>query len=240
MSLYIRLYTNFWTHRKTVRLRAAIGDAAFWVPPRLWSYAAENQPDGDFSDYSAKEIALLVGYEGDASSMLKALQQACFMDDKKLHEWKEHNDYHATFSKRAKKAAKSRWESKPSPTPSPGEEKRRQEPSIPSSMLGASAETQKFKDYWLSFPRNRGTRSKAWKLWCELGCEAIADKVIESVKAHAMDPDWTKNNGQYIPGGDTFLSERKWENKLKIETPKSSGPTGIFAPGGERDLTKFT
>ena len=44
MSLYIRLKVSFWSHRKTLRLRATLGDCAFWLPLKLWCYAAENQP----------------------------------------------------------------------------------------------------------------------------------------------------------------------------------------------------
>lgn len=116
-NLYVRVHTSFYTNRKTLRLRAAIGNDAYWVPPRIWSYAAENQPDGIFSDYSAEEIAALINYTGDATKMLEALLQARFMDADPLrvHDWDEHNGYHKTYSERAKKAANARW-SKPSPS----------------------------------------------------------------------------------------------------------------------------
>jgi hypothetical protein len=109
-TLYIRLYSSFFTNRKTVRLRAKIGDDAFWVPPRLWAYAADNQPDGDFSGYTSEEIAMLVGCEKHASSIRQALLDAGFLDASgKIHDWEEHNGYHKTFSDRAKHAADSRW-----------------------------------------------------------------------------------------------------------------------------------
>jgi hypothetical protein len=109
-SLYIKLFSAFFTHRKTLRLRARIGDDAFWIPPRLWAYAAENQPDGDFSGYSSEEIAMLVGCEKHASSIRQALLDVGFLDqDGKIHDWQEHNGYHKAFSDRAKKAADARW-----------------------------------------------------------------------------------------------------------------------------------
>lgn len=112
MSLYVRVYNSFWTHRKTARLRAKLGDEALWLPIRLWAYAADNQPDGEFSDYTADEIALQINYTGDASSMLQALLQAGFMDPEplRIHDWQQHNSYHATFADKAKAAAKARWE----------------------------------------------------------------------------------------------------------------------------------
>lgn len=110
MSLYVRVQSSFWTNRKTLRLRVILGNDAFWIPPRLWSYAAENQPDGDFEDYSAEELAMLLGYNGNAQAMLEALQQAGFLDGKVIHAWEEHNDYHRVYSERAKKAAQAKWE----------------------------------------------------------------------------------------------------------------------------------
>lgn len=110
MSLWIKLHTNFFSHRKTLRLRAALGDDAFWIPPRLWAYAAENQPDGDFSDYTEDEIASLIGYSKDASSMLQALLRSGFMDKElKIHDWAEYNGFHKAFKVRAKTAAVARW-----------------------------------------------------------------------------------------------------------------------------------
>lgn len=156
MAIYIRLKTSFWQHRKTMRLRAALGECALWLPPRLWSYAAENQPDGDFSKYSAGELALLVGYLGDAQGMLEALQQASFMDDMKLHDWEEHNGYHAVFADRARKAAAARWKDHtPSTPPQKRQERKGKEKSkhrlsnatsIPNGMPPAAAGAQTSDD----------------------------------------------------------------------------------------------
>lgn len=112
-GLYIKLFTDFYAHRKTARLRARIGDDAFWVPPRLWAYAAEHQIDGDFSGYTSEELAMLLGCDKHASSILEALKACGFVDeDGRLHDWEEHNGFHSTFSKRAKAAATARWSKK--------------------------------------------------------------------------------------------------------------------------------
>jgi len=111
MSLYIRLNNGFFSHRKTNKLKARLGTDAWWIPVRIWSYAAENQPDGIFDGYSAEELAVAIGYAGDAKEMLQALLDACFMDSEPLaiHNWAEHNGFHAEFADRAKKAAEARW-----------------------------------------------------------------------------------------------------------------------------------
>lgn len=135
MSLYIRLQLSFWNHRKTLRLRAILGESALWILPRLWSYAAENQLDGDFSDYTAGELAMLIGYAGDADAMLGALLKAGFMDEGlKIHDWEEHNSYHSGYKARALVAATARWdrvrEKKRNRQESTVHEKKGKEPSI--------------------------------------------------------------------------------------------------------------
>lgn len=102
--------TGFWSHRKTARLRTLLGDDALWIVPKIWSYAAENQPDGDLSGYTSDELAMLIGCPKHAASMLQALQSSGFVDsDGKIHDWEHHNGYHESYSKRAKDAANARW-----------------------------------------------------------------------------------------------------------------------------------
>jgi len=108
-NLYVRLHSSFWTHRKTLQLRRKLGDAAFWIPPRLWSFAAENAPDGDLSNYQAEDLAMLVQYTGNAQEMLQALNDAGFLENGIIRNWEERNSFHVTNHDRAKKAAEARW-----------------------------------------------------------------------------------------------------------------------------------
>lgn len=164
MALYVRVQTAFFSSRKTLRLRSLIGNDALWLPIRLWAYAAENQPDGDFSSYSADELALLVQYSGNAQVMLEALQQAGFMDGLLIHDWAEHNSYHQTFSDRAKAAAKARWDGvreKEALKDKNRKDKKGKETSIATSMLQASkglATEDELKAYCLEIglPANDG------------------------------------------------------------------------------------
>jgi hypothetical protein len=112
MSLFIRLQCSFFEHRKTKRLKAAIGNDALWLLPRLWTYAAEYHPDGLLPRYDAAELAECLGYTGDAETMLKALLDIGWLDSNPLrvHDWDEYNAYHQAFSTRAKKAADARWQ----------------------------------------------------------------------------------------------------------------------------------
>lgn len=87
------------------------GDDAFWIPPRLWAYVAENQPDGNLSSYNSEELSMLLGCPKHSTGILQALKDAGFVDsDGKIHDWATHNGYHEKFSMRAKIAADTRWE----------------------------------------------------------------------------------------------------------------------------------
>jgi hypothetical protein len=139
VSLFVRVNTSFYSHIKTIKLWAKIGNDAFWVPPRIWAVAAVQRPNGNFDGISAEELAKLIGYSGDAPSMLQALLQAGYMDADplRIHNWEEHNGYHVSFAERASSAAKARWK-KAGPKKGDGDEKRREETSIASGMLQAS------------------------------------------------------------------------------------------------------
>lgn len=134
-QLYIRLRTGFYSHVKTLRLRARLGNDAFWLVPRIWCLAAEHSPNGDLSKYSAEDIAMLVGYQADAQAMLVALKDCGFIDlDGKIHDWDEHNGYHHKFSARASNAANARWDKERMKRKEKGEK----ETSIASSNAQAS------------------------------------------------------------------------------------------------------
>lgn len=209
MSLFVKLKTGFWTHRKTARLRAAIGDDAFWVPPRLWCYAAENQPDGDFSGYSAQELAMLVGYSKDATSMLEALHKAGFMHEGRIHGWEEHNGFHQTFSERAKNAASARWEkhreksAKKTPPSERGEEMRGDDTSNALSMLVA------FEEFWKAFPKRIG-KGTARASFARHKCSQILPQILTAIRFAKASQDWTKEGGKFIPYPTTWLNREGW------------------------------
>jgi hypothetical protein len=117
---FIRLDINFFSHPKTLRMKARIGDAAFWVMPSLWCYMANNQPDGDMSGFTAAEIAAFIDYGGDPTTLLRAMIEcggpgkSGFVDENplRLHDWQEHNGWHMAQRERAKNAAEARWRPK--------------------------------------------------------------------------------------------------------------------------------
>lgn len=217
MSLYVRISCGYWTHRKTLRLSALLGPQYAYIPVRLWCYAAENQPDGDFSKYLPEELAMLLGYSGNAQAMLEALQQAGFLDGMSIHDWHDHNAYHEKFAERARKAANARWEKK-------GKEKKGKETSnassIPTEKKDVLPTTERSKRIAALFRRRETTP------WDE--------KEIKAFRATQKHPDddfnlvvefYEKSNSPFLRRDlGTFLNNfsteldraRQWKASVKL------------------------
>ncbi len=216
MSLFVRVQTSFWQHRKTMRLRALIGDAALWVPIRLWSYAAENQPDGDFTAYLPDELALLIGCSGitpsNACSIVEALQRAGFMDEMQIHDWKDHNGYHESYAERAKNAANVRWERE-------REKKKRRDEKKGQDMKGKEASIACSMD-----TKAKGTLEEVKAFAVELGLQPMDG---ESCFYKWEGNGWT-NGGRAIK--DWRATIRTWQHQKFHASQKLNG---VHAAGEE-------
>jgi len=220
-QLYIRVRTGFYTNRKTVKLRSKIGADANWIPPRLWAYAAENQPDGNISSYTSEEIAELVGCPKYATSILQALKDCGFVDESgMIHDWSEHNGYHEKFSHRATIAANARWSKEKSPTP-PKEEidigKGKGETSIASSMLVASSalsEIPSWEEFW-EFCKSPH---------CGIAAEWFAKDKFLAVDDWTKKRDWKKYalrvRGWWDNDGRPMSPPQKQTNGSKFQLPE--------------------
>lgn len=106
---------NYFENIKTKRLKLRLGPIADLIPLRLWCHAAKHCPeDGVFKGYSSEELAMVAGYDGDASSMLAALLEFGFLvkvnnTSYKIHQWEEHQGHIISFKRRGKANAQKRW-----------------------------------------------------------------------------------------------------------------------------------
>jgi len=201
MSLFIRVQNSFWRHRKTFRLRAILGsDDAKWVVPQLWSYASENQTDGDFSSYSAQEIAQAIDYTKDAQTLWSALHQTGFLEDGRIVDWEEHNAYHSTYKERAQKAARARWDK---------EREEKQEESAEAKFI-----KEQFEKFYAAYPRKVG-KPNAFKAFESKKLYAMMDIVMGALEKQKKCPQWLKDNGQFIPHPATWIRREGWMDQVQ-------------------------
>lgn len=209
MSLYVKVFCSLFNHRKTIRLKSFLGDDAYWIPIRLWAYAAQNQPDGILKDYSASEIAEVIGYKKDATSMLEALLEARFLDSDplRIHDWEQYNSYHSRYSERAHKAAKARWNKSSSVEP-------KKDPPVPpkeeEEVLTERERRQALHQACLEHPTSIKTNGDAHI--------PTLDEVLVLADARGISTDSARSFFNYHQDNNLWLNQFQklinWESKL--------------------------
>ncbi len=116
MNTDFRISVSATSHPKILKLMRRCGDIAFFNLIKLWTFVAQNRPDGDLTGLDADDIELAAGWTGQCSIFYRALLDLCLIDSTEgglfVHDWQEHNTYAAFAQERsdkAKKAAKARW-----------------------------------------------------------------------------------------------------------------------------------
>lgn len=80
-----------------------------------------------------------------------------------------------------------------------------------------------FEQFYQSYPRHQG-KAAAMNAWKKLNPDSqLQSEIMTAVEKQKGWPDWTKNNGQFIPYPATWLNQRRWEDE-----PTTSGlpPSG--------------
>lgn len=80
-----------------------------------------------------------------------------------------------------------------------------------------------FERFWTVYPR-KVAKQNAEKAWNKLNPdETLAQQIITAVERFRLDPQWTKDNGQFIPHAATFLNGRRWEDETEVKTRGING-----------------
>jgi hypothetical protein len=124
--MYLNLDPDYFTHLKTKRLLARLGNGADILPIRLWAHCAKHHPmDGLMNGYTESEIEAILGWWGESGQCCKALVDVGFLDGVQegfqARGWLEHQGHIKSFSERSRIANEARWGKirNPSGTPKP-------------------------------------------------------------------------------------------------------------------------
>lgn len=124
-TTWFKFPTSFFAEARTIKLRREIGEAAYWVPVRLWAFAASQDGSGNLSAYQPVELAEALHYQGDAEKLLKALKPD-FLDRRgRVVGWTELFALAASRKLSSQKAAAARWA--PKPTSETGDQRKEEE-----------------------------------------------------------------------------------------------------------------
>lgn len=101
--------------------------------------------------------------------------------------------------------------------------------------------SEEFNAWYSGYPRKLG-KGHAWKYWRKIGAEksqALRDKIQKSTTAHKTSPDWTRENGRFIPKPSKFLIERRFDDSPKLDKGIAGGKIATWkAPEDRPDPTK--
>jgi len=88
-DLSFEVKCGFFTHVKTLRLKARLGLDGPWCLLRLWSYATQGFPGGTLTGHSPDEIEAVAGWQGERGAFHGALVDIAWLDDDgmTLHDW---------------------------------------------------------------------------------------------------------------------------------------------------------
>jgi len=98
----------------------------------------------------------------------------------------------------------------------------------------------RFWQAWPAHPR-KTSRSACAKVWGRQNCEAIADHIVGIVEASKRSPDWTRDQGRFIPAPLVWLNQARWDTEqenLTAETALDAWPDplkGSTRPPTEED-----
>lgn len=74
------------------------------------------------------------------------------------------------------------------------------------------AENNLFNSFWEAYPK-KVAKQAAEKAWKKLNPDKeLTEAIISALSVQKNSPQWTKDNGQYIPHPATWLNGRRWED----------------------------
>jgi hypothetical protein len=87
--------------------------------------------------------------------------------------------------------------------------------------------------FWAAYPK-KVAKVEAKRAWDRLKVNAdLSAKIMQSLDGHKKSHNWTKEEGQFIPHPATWLNARRWEDELKVETPKGQSCEDAMARARE-------
>ena len=75
-----------------------------------------------------------------------------------------------------------------------------------------------FAQFWAAYPRHVAKQA-AIKAWQKANPQnGLLEQILNAIQTQRRSPDWTKDNGQFIPHPATWLNQRRWEDEDVITT----------------------
>lgn len=88
----------------------------------------------------------------------------------------------------------------------------------------AKSKLHRFDEWYALYPR-KTARGNAEKAWASLkASEELIDTMISALRVQREQPDWTKDNGSFIPHPATWLNGKRWMDELPAGAMQADAP----------------
>ena len=94
------------------------------------------------------------------------------------------------------------------------------------SEEGKKSEEGEFDQFWKAYPRKVG-KAAALKAFKNAHNRPRIDDLLQAISAQRSSPQWTKDNGQFIPHPATWLNRGQWADEAVIPT-RPHDPNGFL------------
>lgn len=76
-----------------------------------------------------------------------------------------------------------------------------------------------FLRFWDEYPRKDGKvpAARAWRLLSPR--PDLQATIIEDVRRRSGTPEWSKDDGAFVPHASTYLNQRRWQDGVRAATP---------------------
>lgn len=121
-------------------------------------------------------------------------------------------------------------------TPQPAEksDSAQQPDPVQASEVGEDeSSVPKFSYFWNLYPRKVG-KSNAGKAWAKLKSTDRKAAIDDIRKRVSTDPQWLRDNGEFVPHPATYLNGERWTDEWKPTTTPGGMPHGTHLTGFEQ------
>lgn len=91
-------------------------------------------------------------------------------------------------------------------------------PESPKQPRKRDGYSDEFEAWWAEYPNRKG-KAKAFEAWKKLTPEDRQAATEDVPRRLALDRQWRREAGAYIPHGPTYLNQRGWDDDITPETP---------------------
>lgn len=100
-----------------------------------------------------------------------------------------------------------------------------------------AAET--FAEFWAEYPKKVG-KAKCSDVWKRLKPKPeLFEKIMTALRTQKQSPQWTKENGLYIPNPLTWLNQKRWEDEPLEIKPEGGASANGRSKKAEPAVTGF-